>query len=187
MTQGVHMSESTFGGNDKKFFVFNAIISTLALAFLVWILILKEGETINADLDFMPAVNAGFNSIAAVMLAAGWVAIVKGKRDLHRYFMVGAFTASALFLVSYLIYHYIHGDTPYPEDGPAPLLYYGVLISHILLSIPIVPLCLTQFYYAKTKNFARHRKVGRVLLPIWLYVSVTGVAIYFLLQGAIGA
>ena len=181
------MSESSAVPSDKKFFIFNGIVSAAALAFLAWILLIKEGEATDANLDFMPAVNAGFNTLAAILLAAGWAAILKGKRDLHRYLMVGAFTASALFLVSYLIYHYVHGDTPYPADGPAPMLYYGVLISHIVLSIPIVPLCLTQFYYARTKNFARHRKVGRVLLPIWLYVSVTGVAIYFLLQSAISA
>jgi len=180
------MSDPRARTSDRTFFIFNAVISASALAFLTWILLIKEGESVDANLDFMPALNATFNSIAAILLASGWAAILKGKRDLHRYLMVGAFTASALFLVSYLIYHYVHGDTRYPDDGPAPILYYGVLISHIVLSIPLVPLCLTQFYYAKTQNFARHRRVGRVLLPMWLYVSVTGVAIYFLLQSAIG-
>ena len=179
------MSDTPATESDKQFFIFNAIVSAAALAFLSWILLIKEGSSIDADLSFMTAINAGFNSLAANLLAAGWLAIVKGKRELHRYLMVGAFAASSLFLVSYLIYHYIHGDTPYPDNGPNPTLYFGVLISHIVLSIPIVPLCLTQFYYARKKNFVRHRKIGRILLPIWLYVSVTGVMIYFLLQAAV--
>jgi putative membrane protein len=173
--------------SDRKFFIFNAIVSTAALSLLAWLLILRDGESLGADLSFMPAMNAVLNSIAALFLASGWIAIVKGKRELHRYLMVGAFAASAIFLVGYLIYHYAHGDTPYPADAANRTLYFTVLISHIILSVPIVPLCLTQFYYARTKQFPKHRKVGRVLLPIWLYVSVTGVVIYFMLNAATGA
>ena len=173
--------------SDKKFFIFNAIVSAAALSLLAWLLIIRDGESLGTDLSFMPKMNAILNSIAALFLASGWIAIVKGKRELHRYLMVGAFAASAVFLVGYLIYHYAHGDTTYPADAPNRMLYFVVLISHIILSIPIVPLCLTQFYYARTKQFSKHRKVGRVLLPMWLYVSVTGVVIYFMLSSATAA
>jgi putative membrane protein len=168
---------------DRTFYVFNAVLSVAALSFLAYILLVRRGSG-GADLRFLPAVNAGFNACAATLLCAGFVAIRRRAIRVHRFLMVSAFAASTLFLVSYLTYHYVHGDTKYAGVGPIRGVYFAILISHILLSMTIVPLALTTFYFAFKGAFARHRRIARVTLPIWLYVSVTGVVIFFMLRGS---
>lgn len=165
---------------DTRFYVFNAVLSTTALAFLAWLLLLHRGGSSGADLSFMPAVNASLNATAAVLLVAGYLAIRNKKQKIHQYLMVSAFAASSLFLVGYLIYHWVHGDTKYV--GPHRALYLAILASHILLSAFVVPGCLASFYFAWRKSFRKHKVLNRVLLPIWLYVSVTGVVVYFFLK-----
>lgn len=167
---------------DKKFFLFNAVVSALALSLLAWLLLIRRGTAGGADLSFMPAVNASFNALAATLLLAGLVSIKQRRVDLHKRFMVSAFAASSLFLIGYVTYHYVHGDTKYTGVGPIRTVYFGILISHVLLSIGVVPLALTAFYYAWRKRFSTHAKVARILFPIWLYVSITGVVIYFMLR-----
>lgn len=169
--------------SDRSFWLFNAIISTAAVAFLGWLLVFREGGGGGADLSFMPAVNATLNATAATLLMFGLLAIRSGRRELHKRLMVSAFAASAVFLVGYVIYHYAHGDTPYTGEGLMRTVYFTVLITHVLLSIVMLPMILTTFYLAAKERFATHRKLARWTLPIWLYVSVTGVAIYFMLQG----
>ena len=139
------------------------------------------------DLRFMPAVNAGLNATAATLLAAGWVAIKRRRPDLHKYLVVAAFAASSLFLVGYLAYHYVHGDTKYQGQGAMRSVYFAVLISHVLLSVAVVPGALAAFWFAARRQFTRHTRVTRWLMPVWLYVSVTGVAIYFMLRDSIPA
>jgi putative membrane protein len=170
--------------DNRPFYVFNAVLSTAALAFLAWLLLVNEGGGSSADLSFLPAVNAGLNSTAAALLVAGWVAIRRGKVKVHRYLMVSAFAASALFLVSYVIYHYAHGDTRYAGEGALRTVYFVVLISHVLLSMAIVPMALSAFWLAYRRRFDSHKKVTRILTPIWLYVSVTGVVIFAMLRAA---
>jgi putative membrane protein len=115
------------------------------------------------------------------------VAIRRGARRVHQYLMVSAFFASGLFLVCYLAYHFVHGDTRYAGTGPLRTVYLLILASHVLLSLFVVPGALVSFYFAWRKSFARHKKVTRWLAPIWLYVSVTGVVIYFMLRGSVPA
>ncbi len=171
--------------SDRSFWMFNVVVSTAAVAFLGWLLLLREGGgAAGADLAFMPAVNATLNATAATLLVCGLVAIRSGRRELHKRLMVSAFAASAVFLVGYVIYHYAHGDTPYTGEGPIRTVYFTVLITHVLLSIVMLPMILTTFYLAAKERFASHRKLARWTLPIWLYVSVTGVVIYFMLRGA---
>lgn len=171
--------------NDRAFFLFTAVFSVVALSLIAYILLLRRGgDVAGLDLRFMPAVNAGLNSLAATLLTAGWMAIRRGERRVHQYLMVSAFVASTLFLVGYLAYHFVHGDTKFAGEGAIRAVYFFVLISHIVLSVPIVPMALLAFYFAWRKSFARHKKVTRVLAPIWLYVSVTGVLVYFLLRGS---
>ncbi len=177
------MSTLSAPGADRRFFIFNGVVSALALSLLSWLLLVHKGlDGAQANLRFMPAVNACFNATAASLLLAGWVAIKKGRADLHRYFMVSAFAASALFLVGYLAYHAVHGDTRFGGEGALRVVYLVLLASHVLLSIGIVPLSLTAFYFAWKKEFSRHTKVTRVLWPMWLYVSVTGVIVFFMLR-----
>lgn len=167
---------------DRTFFVWNAAVSAAAVAVIAYILRRDAGPTGTLDLSFVPAVNAACNALASVCLVTGYAAIRRKAVHLHRLCMVTAFALSAVFLVGYLSYHYVHGDTKYPGDGLGRVVYLTVLASHVILSIAVVPGCLTSFYFAFTKQFARHRRLNRVFLPVWLYVSVTGVLIYFLLR-----
>ncbi|NTX09393.1 DUF420 domain-containing protein [Myxococcus sp. CA051A] len=169
--------------SDRAFYVFTGVVSALALAFIAWILMGRRDGVEGVDLRFLPAVNASLNATAAALLIAGWVAIKRGARRVHQYLMVAAFAASALFLVCYLTYHYVHGDTRYVGDWRG--LYLCILASHVLLSMGVVPLALVAFYFAWRKEFPRHRKVTRWLAPIWVYVSVTGVVVYFMLRGGL--
>ena len=168
---------------DRSFWVFNAVVSTLAIGFLGWLLVLRESGGVSADLSFMPSVNAALNATSATLLVLGFAAIRRGRRDIHQRLMVSAFVASAVFLVGYVIYHYAHGDTHYQGVGAIRTVYFTILISHVLLSIVMLPMILTTFYLASRERFAAHKRLARWTLPIWLYVSVTGVVIYFMLRG----
>jgi putative membrane protein len=173
---------SSTDGNDRRFMIANAVVSVLALSLLAWLLVLRGHSDASGQLSFMPAVNASLNGAAAVLLLAGYRAIKAKNRSLHKRLMVSAFCASSLFLVGYVVYHYVHGDTKFLGQGPIRSAYFAVLISHVLLSIAIVPMALASFYYALSARFQTHAKVARILFPIWLYVSVTGVVIFFLLR-----
>jgi putative membrane protein len=166
---------------SRAFFALNALLSASALAFIAFILT-RGKSTGGPDLSFMPAINASFNALSALCLVLGYVAIRRKKISVHRSLMVSAFASSALFLVGYLSYHFVHGDTKFTGSGGVRVVYFALLISHILLSISVLPLALTSFYFAFTRAFARHRRLNRVFLPIWLYVSVTGVVIFFMLR-----
>jgi len=171
---------------DRRFFLFNAVVSATALALLAYLLLLRRSAAGSADVSFLPPVNASLNAVAATLLLSGYVAIRRHKWRVHRFFMVAAFAASSLFLVSYLVYHAVHGDTRYRGTGAMRTLYFSVLASHVVLSATVVPLALTAFWFAFRRQFSRHRRVTRVLWPIWMYVSLTGVAIYFLLRSSYG-
>lgn len=172
----------TTATSDRPFWLFNAALSAAALSFLAYILMVRSAHTASVDLRFMPAVNASFNALSATLLTVGWLAIRRGARTLHKYLMVSAFVSSSLFLVGYLTYHWVHGDTKFGGHGAVKLAYLLILASHVLLSMAVVPLCLGSFFFAWKQRFTTHRRIGRVLLPIWLYVSVTGVVIFFMLR-----
>jgi len=168
--------------SDRSFWIFNALVSVSAVGFLAWLLLVREGGGVAADLGFMPGVNAALNATSATLLLFGLAAIRRGRRDVHKRLMVSAFAASAVFLVGYVLYHYAHGDTPYEGQGALRVLYFAVLITHVVLSIAMLPMILTTFYLAARERFDAHKKLARWTLPIWLYVSVTGVVIYFMLR-----
>jgi putative membrane protein len=167
---------------DRRFMAFNAVVSVAALAFLAWLLLFRRDAGGAYDLSFMPAVNACFNGLSASLLVAGWVAIKSGKIAVHKRLMVSAFACSSLFLIGYVAYHYVHGDTKFTGQGAIRAVYFAVLISHVLLSMAVVPMALASFYFAFRERFITHAKVARILFPIWLYVSVTGVVIFFMLR-----
>ena len=170
------------GQSDRSFWVFNAVVSTAAVGFLGWLLLVRDGGSVNADLSFMPGVNATLNATSAMLLVLGFAAIRSGRREVHQRFMVSAFAASAVFLVGYVLYHYAHGDTQYQGVGTIRIVYFTILITHVLLSIVMLPMILTTFYLATRGRFASHKKLARWTLPIWLYVSITGVVIYVMLR-----
>jgi putative membrane protein len=179
------LPENALATNDRPFFVFNASVSTLALALLGYLLLLhRVAPGTGLAPRYLPAVNASLNATSALLLMCGYIAVKRRAYRVHRYFMVSAFVASSLFLLCYLAYHYLHGDTKFQGVGPVRLVYFAILISHIVLSTAVVPLALTAFYFAWKRRFASHAKVTRVLWPIWMYVSVTGVVVFFFLRGS---
>lgn len=129
----------------------------------------------------LATLNAVLNSIAAVLLVIGWVAIARGQWKAHRAAMVAAFAVSAIFLVSYLTYHAIAGSVPFRGQGPVRIVYFAILISHVILAAAVPVLAVRMFFLAWKQRWEAHRRLGRITLPIWLYVSVTGVVIYAML------
>jgi putative membrane protein len=129
----------------------------------------------------LPAVNATLNAIAASLLVYGYVLIRRREFEKHRRVMLVAFSVSALFLVSYVIYHANAGSRAFPGRGPIRVVYFTILISHIVLAAAILPLALITLSRALRRRFDRHVPIARWTLPIWLYVSVTGVIVYLML------
>lgn len=129
----------------------------------------------------LPTVNAALNGIAATLLAAGYVCIRRGRVDLHRRCMLAAFATSALFLVSYVAYHAQAGSRPFAGEGAVRVVYFTVLVSHIVLAAAILPLAIVTLRRGLRRDDARHVALARWTLPIWLYVSVTGVVVYWML------
>lgn len=173
---------ATAGRTDRTFFTINALVSVVAVATIGFILTRHRSNPASLDLSFMPAVNATFNALSASALALGYVAIRQGRRERHRFWMVSAFVLSSLFLVGYLSYHFVHGDTKFAGVGPIRIVYFTILVSHVLLSLTVVPAALTSFYFAFTRQFDRHKRLNRIFLPIWFYVSVTGVVVFAMLR-----
>jgi putative membrane protein len=129
----------------------------------------------------LPALNASLNGLSAILLVAGYLFIRNKRIAYHRLCMGAAFTTSILFLVSYLYYHYHHGATRYPGVGAIRVLYFSILITHTILAAFVPILATITLYRALRSRFDRHRKIARWTLPIWLYVSITGVIIYAML------
>ncbi len=133
------------------------------------------------DVRDLPAVNAGLNSLAILLLVVGYSMIRRGRREDHRNAMVAAVVSSTLFLTSYLIYHAQVGSVRFTGTGPARTLYFTILISHTILAAAVPFLAGITVWHAWRKSWERHRRIARWTLPIWLYVSVTGVVVYWML------
>jgi len=131
--------------------------------------------------SYLPSVNAVLNSLSALLLLVGYLFIRRGKVWAHRLFMLSALTASTLFLISYLTYHFQVGSVPFRGQGWIRWMYFTILISHTILAAVIVPLVLLTLFRALKGNFERHKRIARWTLPLWLYVSVTGVVVYWML------
>ena len=129
----------------------------------------------------LPALNASLNGVATVFLAAGYLFIRRRQIPAHRASMLAAVAASALFLISYVIYHANAGSRPFTGTGPIRVAYFLILITHIVLAAAIVPMVLMTLTRALRARFDRHAAIARRTLPLWLYVSVTGVVIYLML------
>jgi putative membrane protein len=129
----------------------------------------------------LPTVNALLNGTAGVLLAIGWTCIRRGRIDAHRRCMLAAFTASCLFLVSYVVYHAQAGSRPFTGQGVARSVYFAILITHVVLAAAIVPLALVTLRRALGGDYVRHRRIARWTFPLWMYVSITGVVIYLML------
>lgn len=129
----------------------------------------------------LPALNATLNAVATVFLVAGYVCIRRGRRDLHKMCMLAALGTSAVFLTSYVVYHANAGSRPFPGEGAVRVVYFAILIPHVVLAALVLPLALATTARGLRSQFDRHVRIARWTLPIWLYVSVTGVVIYLML------
>jgi len=136
---------------------------------------------VDFDYTILASVNASLNAVSAVLLVCGFLAIKNRKIDLHRKFMVSAFAVSVVFLASYLVYHYHVGSVKFTGTGVVRTFYFVVLISHIILAAATPFLAIITLWRALSERFDKHRRIARWTLPIWLYVSVTGVIVYWML------
>lgn len=133
------------------------------------------------DFTVLPTVNALLNATAAALLVWGYALIRRGEREKHQKVMTAAFTVSVLFLVSYMIYHWQVGSVRYQKTGLIRTVYLSILLTHTVLAALVPPMAALTLYRAWTGQFARHKRIARWTLPVWLYVSVTGVTVYLML------
>lgn len=133
------------------------------------------------DAGSLPALNAALNTASAILLITGYVFIRRGRRGAHRAAMTAALSLSLLFLVSYLIYHAQVGSVKFQKTGWIRPVYFTILISHTVLAACVAPMALVTVWRAWTGRIEKHRRLARVTLPLWLYVSVTGAAVYWML------
>ena len=167
------METSKLNRVKKLIYVLSAIIP-VAVAILFGVKI--EG----VDLSFLPPFYATINGVTAIVLVLALVAIKRKNKILHQRLIQFAFVLSALFLVAYVAYHMTSDSTPY--GGNAKMIYYFILISHILLSIVVIPIVLFTYLFAWQGDFERHKKWTRFAWPIWMYVAVTGVIVYWMIS-----
>ena len=135
----------------------------------------------SAYISYLPHLNACLNATSAVLLLTGYSFIRARNVAAHRACQIAALVVSLLFLTSYLIYHYNHGSTRFQGTGLVRSFYFTILLTHTILAVVIVPLVAMTFYRAFRQDFTRHRRIARITLPLWLYVSITGVIVYLML------
>ena len=129
----------------------------------------------------LPAVNASLNALATILLIYGYRLIRQGKREQHKRVMLSAFAVSIVFLICYLVYHAKVGSVPYQGQGVMRIVYFTILISHVILAAIVPVLAIMTLWRAFQERFDKHRKIAKITLPIWLYVSITGVIVYLML------
>lgn len=165
----------------KKLITALSIIIPVAVAALFGINLRKLGFDVE-PLTFLPPIYATINGITAILLVAAVIAIKKGKRKLHENLNTIAILCSLAFLLMYIAYHMTSDSTKFGGEGAIKYIYYFILITHIVLSIAVIPLVLTTIMRAKLGDFERHRKIAKITFPIWLYVAVTGVVVYVMIS-----
>ncbi|MGC9157385.1 MAG: DUF420 domain-containing protein [Terracidiphilus sp.] len=162
------------------------VLSAVASLFLLWLIYLHPAaDAGHARMSFLPALNAVLNGLSAIALLIGFTFIRARRIAAHRASMLAAFGCSVLFLASYMLHHYLHGDILYPRHAPLRMVYLPLLASHILLATAALPLVLITFIFSLTGRIPQHRRIARWTFPLWLYVSVTGVLVYVLLRLAL--
>tara|TARA_B100001123_G_scaffold344676_1_gene391775 strand:+ start:380 stop:925 length:546 start_codon:yes stop_codon:yes gene_type:complete len=175
--------------NDKSAVRFILVLSAAIVGFLIWFIYGRQASG-HSEHDFilsLPAVNASLNGMSAFFVLLGLFFIRRRRIRAHISCMILATTSSALFLICYLLYHYFHGDTKFPGQGWIRPAYFFILITHIVTSIVVVPMIFTTLFFAASKRFERHRRIARWTYPVWLYVSVTGILVYWILKSYVGA
>lgn len=176
------MLQASIKKNDK---LANILIGTISLVVFMVVSALHWLK-LDVELPFSPHVfatmNAIVNSLVSVLLVLALWAVKQKNYELHKRFMLSAIILSALFLVSYILHHVLAGETAFGGEGIIRKIYYFILSTHIFLAAVILPFILITAYRSLTGEFARHKKIARITFPIWLYVSITGVVVYFLIS-----
>lgn len=165
----------------NKLIIALSIIIPLVVAILFRVNLRALGFDVE-PLTFLPPIYATINGITAVLLVFAVIVIKKGNRELHEKLMKFAILCSILFLVMYVAYHMTSDSTPYGGEGVMRYIYFFILITHITLSIAIIPLVLISYVKALTKQFDKHKKIAKITFPIWLYVAITGVIVYLMIS-----
>lgn len=158
------------------------LIIILSIAIPVVVAVLFGVKIEGVDLSFLPPVYAGINALTAVLLVAALIAIKNGKIKIHETIIKICIGLSLIFLACYVAYHMTSDPTPYGREGAMKYLYFFILITHIILSTVIVPFVLFSYLHAWSGNFEKHRKLAKITWPLWFYVAVTGVVVYWMIS-----
>ncbi len=161
----------------NKWIILLSVVIPVAVAILFFVKIPNAPH-----LNFLPPIYAAINGITAVLLVSAVMAVRRGKIKLHENLMKVAIGCSLLFLVMYVSYHMTTPSTKFGGDGAVKYVYFFILITHILLSIAIIPMVLISYVRALAQRFDRHRKIAKITYPLWLYVAVTGVIVYLMIS-----
>ena len=175
------MENNSLEKKFSKFIVIVSIFIPVVVAILFSVKLKDFGYNVE-PLSFLPPIYATINGITAVVLVAGVLAIKKGNRILHKRLMTTAIALSVAFLVMYVAYHMTTDSTKFGGEGSIKMVYFFILISHIILSIAVIPLVLITYVRALAERFDRHKKIAKITFPIWLYVAVTGVVVYLMIS-----
>jgi putative membrane protein len=174
------MEEQNLEKKYNKWIVVLSVTIPLVVALLFGVNLRKMGFAVE-PLSFLPPIYATINGCTAILLVAAVVAVKNGKRQLHENLMKAAIGCSVLFLGMYVAYHMTSDSTKFGGEGIIKYVYYFILITHILLSVIIIPLVLITYVRALSQRFDAHRKIAKITFPIWLYVAVTGVIVYLMI------
>ena len=175
------MENSLLEKKYSKWIILVSILIPVVVAVLFSVKLKDLGYNV-APLPFLPPIYATINGITAVVLVAGVLAIKNGNRILHKRLMTVAIGLSLAFLGMYVAYHMTTDSTKFGGEGSIKTLYFFILISHIILSIAVIPLVLITYIRALAERFDRHKKIAKITFPIWLYVAVTGVIVYLMIS-----
>jgi len=175
------MEDNSLEKKFSKFIVIVSILIPVVVALLFSVKLKDYGFNVE-PLSFLPPIYATINGITAIVLIAGVLAIKNGKRKLHERLMTTAIALSVAFLVMYVAYHMTSDSTKFGGEGIIRPIYFFILISHILLSIAVIPLVLITYVRALANKFDKHKKIAKITFPIWLYVAVTGVVVYLMIS-----
>lgn len=174
------MEKNSLEQKFSKFIVLVSILIPVVVALLFSVKLKDFGFHVE-PLSFLPPIYATINAVTAVVLVAGVLAIKNGKRKLHKQLMTTAIALSVVFLVMYVAYHMTSDSTKFGGEGMIRNLYFFILISHILLSIAVIPLVMITYVRTLAEKFDKHKKIAKITFPIWLYVAVTGVVVYLMI------
>jgi len=165
--------------SEKKY---NKWIWILSILIPIVVVVLFTVKIPNVEpLSFLPPIYAMTNALTAILLVLAVIMIKQGKRKMHELFMKSAIVLSVLFLLMYIAYHMTSESTSYGGEGMLQYVYYFILLTHIVLSIVVIPFVLITYVRAISGNFERHKKIARITFPLWLYVAITGVIVYIMI------